>query len=64
MNNTATRGSIAVVDFEKHADTLDQSEVLSRVEVGSTLIYRVKHPDQGELILVATTSERAAQIVL
>ncbi|MFM0095573.1 hypothetical protein PQQ87_08170 [Paraburkholderia nemoris] len=62
MNNTATRGSIAVVNFEEHAETLDESEVLSRVNVGSTLIYKVKHPDQGELILVATTSERAARV--
>ncbi|AJZ60570.1 hypothetical protein OI25_3402 [Paraburkholderia fungorum] len=64
MNNTARRGDIAVVDFEQHADMLEKSRVVSRVDVGSTLIYKVIHPEQGELILVATTSERAAQIML
>lgn len=45
---------VTLVDF---SDILEQSTILSRLELGSALVYKVNHPTQGDLVLVNTAGD-------
>jgi hypothetical protein len=45
----------ASISLETFADLLDASSVQETLDIGNALIYKVTHPERGNMVLVNTT---------
>lgn len=50
------------IDLQQLTDLLEESSVKACIDLGGTLVYQVKHPVRGNLILVNTAESDHAVI--
>ena len=58
MCNASERESVSVINIEQFTSILEVSEEQAKADLGSALLYRVKHPELGNIVLVNTAGER------
>lgn len=51
------------INIEQFSDVLESSQIESRLDIGSAVIYRVKHHALGAMILVNTSAGHCASLL-
>lgn len=53
-----------LINFDQYAEYMEQSEPVSRMDLGSSMISKVQHPVMGVILLVSTDAGGTALIKL
>lgn len=62
-NNNAVAQQIgSLIDLDRYAEVMGESEAVGNLDLGSTLISKVVHPLLGVILLVNTDGGMAAMI--
>jgi len=48
---------ISIINIDRFTEVIDASEEQERVDLGTALLYRVRHPDMGNIVLVNTPND-------
>ena len=49
-----------IISFEDSADLIAESDVEGRLDLGHSLVYRLKHPSKGNIIVMNCSSGACA----
>lgn len=48
------------ISFDESAELIEQSEVRSKLDLGHSLVYRLQHPEFGDIIVINSSSGSGA----
>jgi len=56
--------SSEIINLEAFADMLTDCVIMSKLDLGQALVYKVKHPVRGDMVLINTSGDKNAVVYM
>ena len=58
MSNANTQA----ITYERGADLIAESQVEDRLDIGHSMVYRLKHPQEGAIVVISSSVGQSAMV--